>query len=141
MSSTHLSSENCEIEFYFIKSDSQRPLQERPQNSNTVFSDDLIQFSLRKRVSIINSFHTIAPNKSQIKSMHPYTQASRAFQKYQEPDIKSHGVRDLSMTNKTKQTTLLHRQMSLAIPGERDLTIPGIIMVTNPSINLMFCSC
>jgi len=64
---------------------------------------------IEKKSWIINSFHTIAPNKSQIKSMHPYTHASRAFQKYQEPDIKSHCLRDLSMTNKTKQTTLLHR--------------------------------
>jgi hypothetical protein len=72
----HLSSENCEIEFYFIKSDSQRGLskkhQERPQIP--------IQFSvtirfivfIEKKGSIINSFHTTGPNSLKSSQCIPY---------------------------------------------------------------------
>jgi hypothetical protein len=33
----------------------------------------------------------------------------RAFQRYQEHDMKGHGLGELKVTNKTKETTLLHR--------------------------------
>ncbi len=60
-------------------------------------------------VSIINSFHTVAPKSLKPKPSRCTPYSLRAFQRYQECGKKHHGLGDLSMANKTKQTTFLHR--------------------------------
>jgi hypothetical protein len=77
----------------------------------TVFQFGFYLVSIEKMVqkSIIAST-TIAPNQVDA----PLLILSRAFQRFQEHSMKHHGMvwfglGDLNMTNKTKQTTLLHR--------------------------------
>ncbi len=120
----HRSSENCEIEFYFLKSDSQRPFQKNTKNTPQI----PIQFSvtirfivfIEKKGSIINSFQTIAPNglKSNQSQCTPMNNASRAFQKYPRArhEVSWFERSEPDKQNKTKQTTLLHRQMSFGNP-------------------------
>jgi hypothetical protein len=43
--------------------------------------------------------------------MHHYS--LKAFQRYHKCNMKHHGLGDLNITNKTKQTTLIHREIWL----------------------------
>ncbi len=93
---SHLSSENCEINS--IKSDSPRAFQQHQECPQipVQFSVSVLSSFHLKNGSIINSFHTIAPSSLKPKSVHPYS--LRTFQRYQECDMKHHGLGD----NKTK---------------------------------------
>ncbi len=104
---SHLSSENCEINS--IKSDSPRSVQhqEHPQIPTQFSVSNFLLSFCWENGSIINSFHTVAPNCLERSWCTPYL--SSAFRRYQECSMKCSGLGDLSMTNKTKQTTLLQR--------------------------------
>ncbi len=100
----------CEINF--VKSDSPRTFlehQERPQISIQFSFSILFRFNWENS-SIINGFHNHSFKQSQTKLLHPYP--ARAFHRYQECDMKQSGLGAVSVANKTKQTTLLHRWIS-----------------------------
>jgi hypothetical protein len=104
---SHLSFENCEI--ISNKSDLPRPLQhhEHPQiPTQFSVSNFLLTFRWENGL-IINSFHTVAPNSLEQSWCTPYL--SSAFRRYEECSMKWSGLGDLSMTSKTKQTTLLSK--------------------------------
>jgi hypothetical protein len=84
----HLSSENCEINS--IKSDSPRAFQQHQEHTQIP-----IQYSIfilfyfifiEKMILMINSFHNIAPNTLQAKSVHPFS--LRTFWRYLEHNMK-----------------------------------------------------
>jgi hypothetical protein len=110
----HLSSENCEISS--IKSDLLRAFQQHQEHAQIPIQMlvlILCNFHWENH-STINSFHTVAPNSLQTKSLvHPYS--SRAFWRYQEHGHEAiwSGLGDpiAPKQNKTKQTTLLHKQI------------------------------
>jgi hypothetical protein len=52
----------------------------------------------------MNIFHIVAKT-----SLKPTPIHLKAFSKYQEQNMKGHGLKYLNVTNKTKQTTLFHK--------------------------------
>ncbi len=87
-----LSSKNCEINA--IKPHSSRAFQQHLKQ----FSVSILFSFHGENGSIINSFHTIAPDNIKPSQCNPFS--LRAFQRYQECDMKHHGLRE------TKQNKL-----------------------------------
>ncbi len=92
----HLSSENYEINS--IKSDSLRAFQQHKEHLQIPikFSVSILFNFHWRNGSIINSFHTVAPNSLKPRLTHPHS--SRAFQRYQKCSMKQHDLRDPRMT-------------------------------------------
>jgi hypothetical protein len=104
ISSTHFNSENCEINS--IKFDLPRAFQQH-QESTQIPIQFLILILVSfywKNDSIINSFHTVAPS-----SLKPSDGTPTPFQRYQEHDMKHHGLEDLSMTKQNKLPSLIDK--------------------------------
>jgi hypothetical protein len=101
----HLRSENCEINL--IKSGLSRVHQEHQECFQiSIYFSILILFYFHwENNLIINNFHTISQTIS--NQVDPPI-LIQSFLKYQESGMKHCGLGDLTMMNKTKQTTLLH---------------------------------
>jgi len=102
----HLSFENCEINS--IEFDSPRASQQHQECFKILIIFLVwILFNFHwEYASIINSFHIIAPNI--LKPSWCETPTNWELSQKTVCNMKCHGLGDLSTTNKTKQTTLLH---------------------------------